>query len=258
MNNTGRGNPSRDEVMHTPPVEAPALAASPERFIPSHSYRLLKCAKGMDIGGYTVIRVVSADYGFQPAPLPRNGLMHTSSHFESDLPNFTRQSGTHRTAHQHKLPVPRASAAVRKPEEVKGRRRARNPSPLTPLPGKSPEGDQAGFLGVQLKVEARESFAQITHEPLRVGMMLESHKKVISVAHDDNITVGVPASPLLDPQVERIMQTNVGQQRGYRRPLRGANFSRQSLSLFHHSGSQPLLDEPQYPTVRNAVLDEFN
>jgi len=118
MNNTGRGNPSRDEMMHTPPIEAPALAASPERFIPSHSYRLLKCAKGMDIGGYTVIRVVSADYGFQPAPLPRNGLMHTSSHFESDLPNFTRQSGTHRTAHQHKLPVPRASAAVRKPEDM--------------------------------------------------------------------------------------------------------------------------------------------
>jgi hypothetical protein len=44
--------------------------------------------------------------------------MHTSSHFESDLPNFARQSGTHRTTHQHEFPVPRATAAVREPEEV--------------------------------------------------------------------------------------------------------------------------------------------
>jgi hypothetical protein len=57
MNNTGCGNPSRDEVMHTPPVEAPALAASPKRFIPRHSYRLSKRAQGMDIGGYAIMRI---------------------------------------------------------------------------------------------------------------------------------------------------------------------------------------------------------
>ena len=100
MDNADSGNPSCDKAIHTRPVETPALASSPKRFIPSLIYCFSKCAQGMDVGGYAVIRVVSADHSLQPASLLHDGLVQTSPHFESDLSNFTPQSGTHRTTHR--------------------------------------------------------------------------------------------------------------------------------------------------------------
>jgi hypothetical protein len=111
---------------------------------------------------------------------------------------------------------------------------------------------------MQFQLEPRKSFAKLLQEPLRVAMMLEAKHEVVGVAHDDDVTMSIPPSPLLNPQVQRVMQTNVGQQRRHRCPLRGADFRCHALTLFHHPGSQPFLDEPQNPPIRNAVLDELD
>src|SRR5277367_773301 len=111
---------------------------------------------------------------------------------------------------------------------------------------------------MQFQLEPRKSFAKFLQEPLRVEMVLKAKHEVVSVAHDDNVTMPISPPPLLNPQVERVMQTDVGQQRRHRCPLRGTNFCCHALTLFHHPGSQPFLDEPQNPPIRNAVLDELD
>jgi hypothetical protein len=49
-------------------------------------------------------------------------------------------------------------------------------------------------------------------EALRIPAVLEADDEVVRIAHDDEIAPGVALPPLIDPQVERIMQIHVGQQ----------------------------------------------
>lgn len=95
------------------------------------------------------------------------------------------------------------------PEEVKGWRRSRFVPLFDVRRGKPPELYQSRFLWMQLQFEPREALAQLILEALRILFVLESKHEVVTVTHDDDITPPIPSSPLLSPQVERVMQTDV-------------------------------------------------
>src|SRR6266571_2467766 len=97
-------------------------------------------------------------------------------------------------------PAPSLAAYVREAQEVKGLRSAEAPC-LSLLGGMPPELDQSRFLSLQLQGELREPLAQVCLEPLRVFPMLKPGKEVIRVPHDDHVSVGMAASPLLGPLV---------------------------------------------------------
>ena len=97
------------------------------------------------------------------------------------------------------------------------------PRARSSLGGEPPELDQARLLGVQL--QARTSRAAREARPRnrsRVLPMLEAHHEVVREAHDDHVTARVPASPLVGPQVEDVVQVDVREQRRNRCPLRNA------------------------------------
>ena len=120
---------------------------------------------------------------------------------------------------------------MRQPEEVEGLR-CTGFALFLPLSGsKPPEPKKPGFVRMQLQSELRESFAKVPEEPLRVEGTLEAEHEVVSVSHDDDVTKRTAPSPLLHPQIKRIMQTDVGQQRRYRRPLWGAYIRRRAFAL---------------------------
>ena len=50
-------------------------------------------------------------------------------------------------------------------------------------------------------------------EPLRVGTIFESRDDIIRVTDDDHIARGGVSTPMLDPEIEDVMQVDVGQQR---------------------------------------------
>src|SRR5690349_7052900 len=118
MNNAGLGKPANGEAMHSLPVQPRALAPSRKRSIPTQCLRLPKTRKRIDVGRYAVVRVVSADHRTEPTSLLPYRLVQTAAQFESDLPNLAPQSRAHRATLQKEFPIPRASAAVRQPEEV--------------------------------------------------------------------------------------------------------------------------------------------
>jgi hypothetical protein len=50
-------------------------------------------------------------------------------------------------------------------------------------------------------------------EPLRVGSMFESHHGVIGIADHDHVARSMMLTPVPGPQVEDVVQVDVGQQR---------------------------------------------
>ncbi len=100
---------------------------------------------------------------------------------------------------------------MRQPEEVEGLR-CTGFALFPPLSGgKPPEPKKPSFIRMQLQSELRESFAKVPEEPLCIVGTLEAEHEVISVSHDDDVTERTPPPPLLDPQIKRIMQTDVSQ-----------------------------------------------
>lgn len=91
------------------------------------------------------------------------------------------------------------------PEEVKGLRCTRQAAFQTSVAGKALEVYEPCLLRMQFQLEPRESFAKVSQEPLCIEFMLEAKHEVIAVAHDDDVTMRMPLSPLPHPQVKRIV-----------------------------------------------------
>ena len=78
--------------------------------------------------------------------------------------------------------------------------------------GIAPELNQAGLVRVQFQPELPHAVLPFGKEPLRVGTMFESQHRIIRKADHDHVTRGVMPAPVPDPQIENIMQEDVGQQ----------------------------------------------
>ena len=66
---------------------------------------------------------------------------------------------------------------------------------------------------MQFEVESPHSLRQFCPEPLGIRFSLESNDDVVCKSHDDDITVCVSSAPRLNPQVEDVVEVDVGQQR---------------------------------------------
>ena len=124
--------------------------------------------------------------------------------------------------------------------------------------GEPSELDQPCLVGLQLQAELRESLAKVGEEPLGVTVLLEPHEEVIGVAHDDHVAVRVPTSPLLGPQVEDVVQVDVGEQRRNRCPLRRSRPRLRPLPVLDNSCSQPFRISRRTRLVRDTVLEELH
>src|SRR5262249_28058907 len=142
---------------------------------------------------------------------------------------------------------------VGKAQEVKRLRLTLTPR-LTVTGGEPPELDQPGLVRVQLQPELREPLAKLDPKPPRILLILETNDKVVSEPHNDHVTVRPPLPPPLGPQVEDVVQIQVSQQRGYRCPLRTAFLTCRPRLVLDDSRSQPLVNQPQDPLVRDPVL----
>ena len=88
--------------------------------------------------------------------------------------------------------------------------------------------------------------------------MFESCDKVIRVPDHNYVAGGVMLAPVPRPQVEDVMQVDVGQQRRDHCSLRGAYLRLRPFPVLGDPSPQPLADEAQDSPVSDAMLDEFN
>ena len=66
---------------------------------------------------------------------------------------------------------------------------------------------------MQRQRELLQPLAHRVEEATGVGLVLEADDDVVGIAHDDHVARGLAPSPALGPEVEGVVQVDVGQQR---------------------------------------------
>src|SRR5271167_857308 len=255
---TSGRKPGIEQRPHAGPRQVIALAAPTQHSPPYPTDRTTEGTDRRAIHRHAVVTHVSENNRAQVLANRWDGVVHARFKFglhrlKLRLPPFAHGLAQHREATLASLP-----AAVREAQEVKAPRRAPITAILPIAPRTAPELDQSRLLGVQFQSKARKPFAQLGEEPLGLDLMLEPNDKVIGKAHHDDITAGLLLPPSLDPQVEHIMQVNIGQQRANASTLNRTDLTLYSLAILKHTSTEPFLDQPHDALIRHTMLNELH
>jgi hypothetical protein len=79
-----------------------------------------------------------------------------------------------------------------------------------------------------------------------------------SASHEDHVARGLPPSPALGPQIETVVQVDVGKQRRDHRPLPCSPLARGHDAIFQHAHLEPFLDQADHALVADAMLHELD
>jgi len=98
------------------------------------------------------------------------------------------------------------------PQEVEGRGSAQ-PLSLAPYGCMAAELQQSGLLLVEREARFLEPRSRRIPEAPRIGLVLEAGHDVIGVAHEYHVAGGFSPPPLQGPEIEDVVQVDVGEQR---------------------------------------------
>ena len=121
--------------------------------------------------------------------------------------------------------------------------------PLTP-PGtiagrKPPEFDETGLLRMELQGKRGETCGERGEKALGILPVLETHDGVIGIAGHDDYPLGVASPPLMHPEVQCVMQIDIGEQRRDHCSLHHSLVRIAYNLIFQHPGLQPCVDQTQ-------------
>src|SRR5208283_5675731 len=140
-------------------------------------------------------------------------------------------------------------------EELEGFR-LRPSALLAVLHREAAELDQACLVRMQRQRELLQPFAQRVPEAAGVVPALEADDDVVAVPHHDHVARGLAPSPALGPEIEDVVEIDVGEQRRNHRTLTRPCLLDHHNPIFENTGPQPFLDEPEDALVADPVLEE--
>src|SRR5258708_3229199 len=181
--------------------------------------------------------------------------MHTPPQFFVDGEQAGPQAVPPRRSPQLELTSLGSTADMRETKKVE-RLRFSQPARCSISYRETAELDQSRLVRMQRQRELFHPCAKIRQKAPCIILVLKSDDTIVGVAHYDDIPAGVAMSPLLSPQVERVVQITVGKQRRNHRPLWGTGVSRRPLPIVEHSRLQPLANQSDYAWITNPVLYE--
>jgi hypothetical protein len=137
---------------------------------------------------------------------------------------------------------------VREAQKVEGLR-ASQPGGL-PVPcGEPPELDEPGLALVERQAELRQPALERHKKRLPISFSLTANHQIVRISTDDNLP-GCPMSPpLVYPEVNDIVEEDIGEDRADARPLRRANLHRLPSAALQDTGLEPPLDQAEDPWV---------
>ena len=98
------------------------------------------------------------------------------------------------------------------PQELEGLRLS-EPAPGASVHRMAAKLDQAGLLRIERQRELLHPLAHYFPEAPGVSLVLKPNDDVVGIAHNDHVTRGLAPSPAFGPEVEGVMQVDVGEQR---------------------------------------------
>src|ERR1700730_14790355 len=212
MTDRRQRQPASDEAPHAIPKDAAVLAPPRQRALPKPADSESKNRQRRLVHGHSVVSKVSTHNHPQPLALFGNGFVHASLKLGFHLIQLRLQPFPYRLP-QHREPsiAPLLHADVRKAEKVERLRLSFTTQP--PLIDRMrTELQKSRFLGMQLQVELLHAFREFRPELIAIRLAVKSNHDVVRKAHHDDIAVRPLLTPRLDPQVEHVMEINVGQE----------------------------------------------
>ena len=98
----------------------------------------------------------------------------------------------------------------------------------------------------------------LVEEATRVALMLEADNQIVGISHDDHIAPGLLPSPAFSPQVEAVMQVDIGEDRRNHRALACSPVIDCHDPFFEYARSQPFLNEADDALVTDPMFKEAN
>jgi hypothetical protein len=187
-----------------------SLAAARERSMPEQARPQSERAQSGVVHGHSVIADVSTNDRPQPLAYFRDGVVHASPEFVFYLAQLRLHPLTNRLPQHRVVTVAsRLPADMREAKEVE---RFRLPfSALFPVSGREPtELQKPRLVGMQFKLELPKPLGEFHPESLGIRFNLESNHDVVRVSHDDYIAVCSRTTPRMNPQIENVMEIDIG------------------------------------------------
>ena len=164
------------------------------------------------VGGHCVISEEARHHRLQPSSLFGNGRVHVTTKLFLDLPELGSHAVSPCFALELEGPAPGSATDKDEAQECEGLRFAEPPL-LSPYRRMAAKLQQACLFPMQVEPELLEPHAQRVPESLRIGLVLEASNDIVGIAHDDHIAGGLTTPPLLSPEIEDIVQVDIGEQR---------------------------------------------
>jgi hypothetical protein len=168
--------------------------------------------QGTKVGRHCVVGKEAGDDLAEPGPLFGKRTMHPGAQFLLDLLELCRH------AVGSGLPVNQEGAATGfaadegEAEESEGLRFV-EPEPLSVGRRMAAEFQQSGLLRKERERKLLQPVAHGIPEASGVVFVLEAGDQVVGIAHDDHVAPSLTPSPAFNPEIEDVVQVNVGKER---------------------------------------------
>jgi transposase len=119
--------------------------------------------------------------------------------------------------------------------------------------------NMAVAVGIKAAVDSIERFSSPQKLVSYFGLnpsVRQADDNVIRVAHDNHVTRGLAPSPALGPEVEDVVQVDIGEQRRDYRALRGPDVTDRHGPVFQDARPQPFPDQADDARITDPVLHE--
>ena len=142
------------------------------------------------------------------------------------------------------LAAPRFAADEGETEKVEGLRFA-EPASRSVRRRMAAELDDPGLVRVERKRKRLEPRPHRLEETPRVGLELEAEDMIVGVTHDDHVSFGFAPPPLRGPEIDDVVEVDVGEQRRDHRPLSRPLFADRHDPVLKDARLEPLLDQAE-------------
>jgi len=207
----GPGQPAVDEAVHSFPIEPMALAATKQRFIPKATHMVAECFQFPNVARYPIVAVMPEQNHTQPLSHSRHRMMKTPFELRFKLHQFRPNPLVDAMTENRIFAISGLATYVCKTKKIKCFRLSFT-SPFAVLGCKTPKLNKPRLAPMEFQIELPKALPKLSQEPLRVLPVLEANHEVITKPDKDNIARGVPSPPLVSPQIEHIVQIDVGKQ----------------------------------------------
>src|SRR6266404_7690703 len=183
--------------------------------------------------------------------------VHSVQHILADRLQLAHQPFGLCLAFDHELAVSGLAAVVRKTQKVEGLR-ATLPGSCSALDGEPPKLAQPGLALVDRQTELLQPVSQCREELLPIPFMLTADRQIVRISTDDDLTGCVMSTPLVYPEVDDIVEEDVGEERADPRSLRRPDVHRFPSAALEDAGLEPSLDQAEDSRVSDPVPQHPN